>query len=222
MFILFIFLGRWQQHRAAEKELIVTQNQERSKRKPEPLDLGRTEYESLRYLPVRISGKYDGDHQFLLDNQIKNHKVGYNVLTPVIVKGSEKAVLVDRGWVVQGLTRQLHPDISIESTEMNTEGQVYVPFSKGFRLGGLDDGEFLWPRVIQFLDFDAMSERLGYDLLPVVIRFSPKANNGYLRQWNIVNMGPERHLGYAFQWYALAVAMLGVLLVLALKKKSNL
>jgi cytochrome oxidase assembly protein ShyY1 len=77
-------------------------------------------------------------------------------------------------------------------------------------------------RIETVLDFDAMSERLGYDLLPVVIRFSPKANNGYLRQWNIVNMGPERHLGYAFQWYALAVAMLGVLLVLALKKKSNL
>jgi surfeit locus 1 family protein len=222
MLVLFIILGRWQQHRAIEKELIVTQNQNRSKKKPEPLDLERMEYASLRYLPVTVFGKYDENHQFLLDNQIKNHKVGYNVLTPVIVRGSEKAVLVDRGWVVQGLTRQLHPDISIENIDMNAEGQVYVPFSKGFRLGGLDDGEFLWPRVIQFLDFDAMSERLGYNVLPVVIRLSPKADDGYLRRWNIVSMGPKRHLGYAFQWYALAAAMLGILLVLALKKKSNI
>jgi len=221
MLIVFLSLGRWQQNRAVEKERIVSHSLERSKQQAEPLSLDRIEYESLRHLPVSVEGEYDDKHQFLLDNQVKNHQVGYNVFTPVKVKGSEESVLIDRGWVAQGLTRQLPPNIDIENIGVQLTGALYVPYGKGFRLGGLDDGEFLWPRVIQFLDFKEMSERLSYDLLPVVIRLSAEAENGFLREWNIVNMGPEKHYGYAVQWYALALAMIVIFMILALKKRND-
>ena len=221
MLIIFLSLGRWQQNRGAEKERIVALSQERSNKEAEPLSLDRIEYESLRHLPVNVEGEYDNQHQFLLDNQVKNHQVGYNVFTPVKIKRSEKSVLIDRGWVAQGLTRQLPPNVDIENTGVQLTGTLYVPYGKGFRLGGLDDGEFLWPRVIQFLDFKEMSERLSYDLLPVVIRLSAEAENGFLREWNIVNMGPEKHYGYAVQWYALALAMFIIFMILALKKRND-
>ncbi len=221
MSIVFVSLGRWQQGRAVEKALIVGSSQRRAKQSVKPLPMDRVEYESLRYLPVSVEGEYDNQHQFLLDNQVRNHRVGYNVFTPVKIKESEKSVLVDRGWIAQGLTRQLLPDINIGKTKVNISGVVYVPYSKGFHLGGLDDGEFLWPRVIQFLDFDVISERLGYDLLPIVIRLSPKAENGFLREWAVVNMGPEKHYAYALQWYALALAMAIIFMILVLKKRND-
>jgi len=221
MLLVFLLLGRWQQNRAEEKELIVVTSQERATKTPQPLPIDQIAYESLRYLPVFVEGEYDGQHQFLLDNQVKNHQVGYNVFTPVKIAGREKSILVDRGWVAQGLTRQLPPAVDIEDTQVRVTGALYVPYGKGFRLGGLDDGEFLWPRVIQFLDFEMMSDRLGYELLPAVIRLSAEAEHGFLREWNVVNMGPKRHYGYAVQWYALALAMLVIILILALKKRNE-
>ena len=220
MFLIFLALGNWQLNRAWEKQALLDRAQMASEAAPKPLPVERSDFGSLRYAPVEISGRYDTDRQFLLDNEVRNHVAGYSVLTPLIIKGRNEAVLVDRGWIPQGLTRQLLPDVGFTQVDKTIRGTAYVPFGKGFHLGGVDDGEIVWPRVIQFIDFDVLSRRLGYDLLPVIIRLSPEAANGYLRQWKMVNMGPERHLGYAFQWFALAVAMVVILAILMFRKES--
>ncbi len=218
MLLLFLALGNWQLDRAHEKQLLLDKAKAASTGEPIALPLDRTDYTVLRYAPVEVSGRYDTDRQFLLDNEVRNGEVGYSVLTPLKIRGSDKAVLVDRGWVRQGLTRQLLPDVKFEQSEDLVRGTVYVAFGKGFHLGGADDGEIVWPRVIQFVDFDVLARRLGYDLLPLVIRLSPEAPDGYLRQWKTVNMGPERHLGYAVQWFALATAMAVIFLILLFRK----
>lgn len=218
MMALFLWLGTWQLDRADLKTEILEQSRNLSSKAVVSLELDRAEYESIRYSQVSVAGRYDIQHQLFLDNQVKHRKVGYNVLTPVKISGSNKAVLVDRGWVPQGQTRQLRPDIKFTQVNDLIVGSLYSPFGKGVRLGGLDDGEFLWPRVIQFLDFEAISERLGYHLLPVIIRLSPDAENGYLREWKTVSFSPDKHLGYAVQWFGLAIAMLVILIVLVIKK----
>lgn len=218
MVVLFLWLGNWQLNRAAAKTTILEQSHDQSSKAVESLPLDRDEYESIRYSQVTVDGSYDIEHQFLLDNQVKHHKVGYSVFTPVKIAGSNTAVLVDRGWVAQGQTREMRPDIQFAQVDSAIAGSLYSPFSEGVRLGSLDNGELLWPRVIQFLDFEAISERLGYHLLPVIIRLSPDAKNGYLREWKTVSFGPDKHLGYAVQWFGLAAAMLVILMVLGLKK----
>ncbi len=211
---LFVSLGVWQVNRARYKQTLVDKAVARESGAEIPLPLDLDDYSGLRYQPVSAVGRYDVDHQLLLDNQVRKGQAGYSVLTPFRIRGADRYVLVDRGWIPMGLTRQLLPDVGFTQKAVEIHGTAYTPFGKGFHLGGMDDGEFMWPRVIQFVDFGALSERLGYHLLPVIVRLSPDAPNGYLRQWKVVNMGPMRHWGYAFQWFALALAMLVILVVL--------
>ena len=56
---------------------------------------------------------------------------------------------------------------------------------------------------------------LGYPLRPSLILLEPEAPGGYRRDWQprFGGFGPERHRGYAVQWFALAATL--VILYLA-------
>ncbi len=218
---LLLGLGTWQMQRAEFKRTIVADYEARSTALAVALPIGIDDYAELRYAPVTAQGAYDGEHQFLLDNQVRSGRVGYHVMTPLKLAGVEAAVLVDRGWVAQGLTRQLVPDVSVDSRVRRILGSVYVPFGDGFRIGVMDADSVSWPRVVVYVDFGLMAERLGYALLPVIIRLDPSDDNGYARGWTPLPMGPERHLGYAVQWYALAAAFTILMLVAANRSRRE-
>ena len=214
-------LGVWQLQRAAEKSEIL-HNYEIQKNSP-PVALGASidDFSRLRFRVAEANGVYDAEKQFLLDNQIRNGQAGFSVLTPLRLSvDGNKAVLVDRGWLPLGLTRQLLPDVVIEQNKVQITGSLYVPFGKSFSLGEMDAGGIGWPRVIQYMEFSEISERLGYDLLPVIIRLSPDAAEGYLREWAPLPFTPARHIAYAVQWFGLALALL-VIAVLAMLKQQK-
>lgn len=217
---IFLSLGNWQLNRAEEKEQLLTEIAVKQEKDVIPFPVGKTEFDEMRYTRVGLRGSYETEKQFLLDNQVRNRIAGYNVLTPLKMANSEKYILIDRGWVPQGQTRQLLPDISVTADRLDLEGEVYVPFGEAYALGGMDSDQVAWPRVVQFLDFSLMSERLGYTLLPAVIRLSPQAGHGYLREWRHVNMGTDKHLAYAVQWFALAFAMVVILIILVVKRET--
>jgi surfeit locus 1 family protein len=86
----------------------------------------------------------------------------------------------------------------------------------------MDDGQLGWPRVIQYLDFEVMGERLGRPVAPLTVRLDPdRALRIRARQWApVVPMGAERHLGYALQWFGLALALVVIVLVLLLRSRG--
>jgi len=55
---------------------------------------------------------------------------------------------------------------------------------------------------------------------PRVVRLDPKLPGGYARDLDILpnTLPPERHLGYAVQWWALSIAVLVTALVLTFRK----
>jgi len=215
-------LGVWQLQRAAEKSEIQHSYEIQKKSSPVVLDASMDDFTGLRYRVAEADGIYDAEQQFLLDNQIRNGQAGYSVLTPLRLSGGDnKAVLVDRGWVPLGLTRQLLPDVAIEKSEARISGSLYVPFGKTFSLGEMDAGGIGWPRVIQYMEFSEISERLGYDLLPVIIRLSPDMTEGYLRVWAPIPITSARHIAYAVQWFGLALALLVIAVVAALNQQKN-
>lgn len=215
-------LGVWQLQRAAEKSEILRNYETQKKSPPAVLDISMNDFSGLRYRMAEVDGIYDAGKQFLLDNQIHNGQAGFSVLTPLRLSGGDnKAVLVDRGWIPLGLTRQLLPDVAIEQKKVRISGSLYVPFGKAFSLGEMDAGGIGWPRVIQYMEFSEISERLGYDLLPVMIRLSPDATEGYLREWAPLPFTPARHIAYAVQWFGLALALLVIAVVAMLKQQKN-
>jgi surfeit locus 1 family protein len=205
---VLLSLGFWQLDRADEKRVLIDRQKVRQIEPAIRLMGEQGEMEELRYRNVEVSGRYDTDHQFLIDNQVANGVVGFYVFTPLRIDSS-RAVLVNRGWIPMGRDRAELPDISLGITEVDVTGMVDHFPSVGYRLQGAEIPTDGWPSIVQVVDEKILSDRLGYSLLPYQILLDPLDEGGYLRQWKTAapRMTPEKHVGYAFQWFALTTVL---------------
>jgi surfeit locus 1 family protein len=215
---LFIGLGVWQLNRAHEKQAMLLQYHTRSQKSPVQLRLPVADAERWQYRRVRITGHFDGERQFVLDNQVNRGRAGYHVLTPVKPTTGQSRVLVDRGWIPLGISREEMPDVDVASSEVTFEGVVYVPYERAYSLGQMASGETGWPLRVQFIDFEQMAVRLGAPLAEMIIRLDAESPYGYRREWQIAPFTPERHLGYAVQWFAFACVLLIIYLSVNFKR----
>ena len=205
---LFLSLGTWQLERGNVKHQIESQQVTHSDNEVTS-GIPTVPFEASRYQQIQVQGQYQPNQQFLLDNQIRDRIAGYSVLTPFYSELDRKWFLVDRGWIAQGHNRTQIPELVLDATTRTISGSVYVPYDDSFTLGGIAEGEdFGWPRRIQFVDYQALSERLGLSLLPFTLRLDVAEQNGYRRDWAANQMRSQKHYGYAFQWYAMALAIL--------------
>jgi len=221
MFGLLVSLGFWQLDRADEKRQLLKLNENRSLSQILVLtDETRDDVDELRYRQVQLSGIYDREHQFLIDNQIVNGQPGYFVMTPVILANSEKAVLVNRGWVPLKTNRSELPEIFLSvKTEVNIGGRINSFPGVGIQLAGAENPTPGWPSVVQVINHEILSDRLGYPLFGFQVELDPDEKNGFVRQWRKARiLTPEKHQAYAFQWFALAVTLCGLFFWINLKK----
>jgi surfeit locus 1 family protein len=224
LLVLFLFLGNWQLQRADQKRGVLAGFEAAAGAEHQPLDLSVEPLESLRFRPVVLSGHYLPERQFLLDNQVRQGQAGYRVITPLVLGDSGPTVLVERGWIPRNPERGTLPDVSEElpGDIVTVRGHVYLPFGDGYRLGAMDVASDPWPRVIQYLDFGAIGERLQRDLPPLTVRLDADEPFGFQREWApVLPMGPERHLAYAVQWFGLALALVVIAAVMAYRRRFH-
>ena len=69
-------------------------------------------------LPGR--GVFVPERTVLLDNKVRHHRAGYEVVTPLRLNGVH--VLVNRGWVEAGRTRADLPQVPVPGGEVRVEG----------------------------------------------------------------------------------------------------
>lgn len=227
---LLLNLGFWQLNRADEKQQQI--NQQAQQLHAEPIRIGINSREEMeekfRYRKAMARGSYDTKQQFLLDNQILNGKVGYFVLTPFVLEGSDKtlagkkAILVNRGWVAANLDRRILPDVAIKTSPQILQGRIdYFP-SVGITLEGAGTPTATSPAVVQVVDTKILAAQLGYSLLAFQMELDPQETEGYTRQWLTTTlMPPERHFGYALQWFGLALTLTILFFWYSIKKNDD-
>ena len=220
---VLVSLGVWQLGRAKEKQLMLDQQTLRTDEKIFRLTSGSADDpDSLRYRKVTAAGNYDSKHQFLLDNQIVAGRAGYYVMTPFIPAGSEKAVLVNRGWVPLQRERSVLPSVRIKNGERSVMGRINHFPSVGLKLQGAEIPAEGWPAVIQLVDTEVLAKKLAYPLFKFQIELDNEQPDGYWRDWKTrVLMPPEKHTAYAIQWFGLAITLLVLFIWFSSKKKTN-
>jgi surfeit locus 1 family protein len=206
---VLIALGFWQLDRAGQKRDFLDRQKQGMAAPPLQLTASASEdKEALRYRKAAANGHYDSAHQILIDNQVVEGKAGYFVLTPFILDGSNKAILVNRGWIPAGRDRKVLPDITIRNAPAEVSGRINHFPSVGIKLAGADQPTAGWPAVVQIADSAVISERLGYPVFPFMLELDKQAPEGYRREWREAKvMPPEQHVAYAMQWFGLAVAL---------------
>lgn len=212
---VLLYLGYWQLGRAEQKTEMLARFAAQSDGAALQLTGDVAAAENFRYQPVEAIGTFEPGRQFLLDNQIDQGRPGFHVFTPFRTRAGER-VLVNRGWIPMDNARRPAVDLSVSGESRLLRGVLNHPPDVGYRLEATDSGA--WPRVVQYIDTDELSALLGQKLLPSIVWLDPDAPDGFERQWKVVPFGPEKHLGYAVQWFGLAAALVVIYLVVNLKR----
>ncbi|HSC07412.1 MAG TPA: SURF1 family protein [Steroidobacteraceae bacterium] len=200
---VFLVLGFWQLDRMREKQALFAAFEAGSTRLERLSDIEPERVE--RYTRVLAVGRYDSAHQFLLDNMTHAGRAGYRVLTPFDLTDGG-TVLVDRGWVPLGATRETLPKIEVAGSARSVVGRLDELPAAGVDLpvatpaGG-------WPRVLSYPHHAQLQSSLGRDLPKRIILLDAAQPDGFVRTWQPATFPPARHLSYAITWFALAATV---------------
>ena len=218
---LLISLGFWQLGRADEKKVFLEKQKISAEKDIINIkSVLATIPEDLRYRKIELTGEYDEQHQFLIDNQIVNGQAGYFVMTPLKIDGVNKTVLVNRGWVALNKDRQILPKLSVTTLNTTLKGRINNFPVVGIRLAGAEIPTEGWPSVVQVVDINILSKKLSVSLLPFQIELNADMNNGYKREWKKSTiMPPEKHIAYAVQWFGLAITLTVLFIWFSIKVK---
>lgn len=214
---MFVALGLWQLGRAEEKRALQAEYDRRANEPPIALDAQLRRGEDLRFYRVVAEGVYEAGRQILLDNRVHAGSVGYYVVTPLRLRDSDTRVLVNRGWVPLGRDRAHLPVVPPPAGMQRVMGIATVPLERKFSLGDGVQGTG-WQTVWPYLDMARYRDATAQPLQPIVILLDPQAAGGYVRQWARLDAGIATHQGYAFQWFALALALLGLYLFINIRR----
>lgn len=212
-------MGFWQLERAAEKVLFLEKLEERT-RSP-VIDWSKERgVEGQTHRPFRLTGTYT-DRSFLLDNRISEGKPGYDVLSLFRLVTGE-IVLLNRGWIKAGKYRQTLPDIDSPNEIVMIEGHFYLPEGEIPILKDTPE-EMGWPKRIQQVQWELIESSAN---VGAVVRSEFRLANeqqagAYRTGWPKTVILPAKHMGYAYQWFGLSIALVLLTVFASIKIIKN-
>ncbi|MEO3677787.1 SURF1 family protein [Rheinheimera sp. FR7-31] len=212
-FAILINLSWWQLSRASEKtEQLQRLAALHSQGALTPGQLATLESTDIDGAPLRGEARWLAPYIWLLDNQIVEGQVGYDVIVPVQTGGLNQLLLVNLGWVAGGRDRGQLPLIEVPKY-IQLDGLLRTEVSGLMLLGQNAEETGSWPMRIQQVDYDELARISGLNLLPVLLY--QQQSSAFISHYQPVVLPPEKHRGYALQWFLLAVAVVGVALAAA-------
>ncbi len=198
---LLLRLGYWQLERGEEKQQLQDQINVALSLPRVLLDGFEPEPPLLR--KVTLQGHFESAKYWLLANQVRNARVGYEVIVPYRLE-SGVLVLVNRGWVQAPATRDKLPEV-VFSPSNELRGRLYLP-SENAMVRNLEK-QVGWPKRIQKLLPEQATEQLGEPVYSAILRIAYDDPSALVTQWRWLNSTQDKHNGYAFQWFAMAFAL---------------
>lgn len=208
IFVL-IRLGLWQLDRLAERRAENTQLIQQLEADPLMLnEAGDSDLTAeLEDRRVIVRGTYDFSQQILLKLQMYNNQPGGHLVAPLLIEGSDQAVLIDRGWL---------PDHELDPANWSTYDEAGVVTISGYLkptevLSGNRESPPAGTQLEWFrINIDHIQLQMPYDLLPIYVLQAPTGDNidPPLRAEPEIDLSEGPHLSYALQWFAFTI-MLG-------------
>jgi surfeit locus 1 family protein len=155
---------------------------------------------------VTLRGRWAANDSVFLDNRPMAGRSGFILVTPLRLSGSDRALLVQRGWVPRDFQdRTRVPAIDTPVGDVEVSGRVALPPSRLFELGPVEQG-----RIRQNLDLEALARETGLSLLPLSVLQSGESAEGLLREWPRFESAAHKHHAYAAQWFAMSAVAAGL------------
>ena len=185
-----VALGIWQSHRADEKRAL-------EEHAP----------------PLEARGVFLPELTVLIDNRMRHQRPGYEVVTPL--RTAAGALLVNRGWIAAGPSRERLPEVRTPAGEVSVAGVERERLPHVLALGAPSAG-----KVRQNLDIDDYAAQTGLKLEHRILEQHSPLDDGLLRDWPRDDSGAEKSEAYSLQWYSLAALALVMTIVLSLRRDA--
>lgn len=212
-------LGIWQLDRLQWRRDFNARVIAQQEADPLTLDAGALDSDlySMEYRKVLVSGRYMPEDEIVLRNQVWGtefgSEIGVKLFTPLLIEGSDTAILVERGWIPQEDVRAR--DKYVEAGTVTVYGQLRRA-ETDFNLNAalhpdptLQAGEArleAWNN----LDLERLAAQMDVPLLPVYLQRLPEGAQTappYASPPEL-DLSEGSHLGYAFQWFSFAALLL--------------
>ena len=211
---VLIRLGVWQLDRLAQRREFNARVVAQQHAEPLTLDNATLAADllNMEYRAVVVTGQYNFAQQVVLRNQAWQTLPGVHLLTPLVISGTNQAVLVDRGWIPQ---EDATPDKRSQYDEpglVTVRGVLRRPQSKP-DLGGVPDPPLAAGQTRldawNIVNLERISRQVPTPLLPAYIQQSPEKAQTALpyRAGPQLDLTEGPHFGYALQWFTFAAIL---------------
>lgn len=207
LFALTISLGMWQLKRYDFKKTLLNTYQARLTSSPKHFLQLTDPIEKLQFQRIIVEGDYLNELTFLQQNRYYHDQMGFEVITPLRIPGQQKLLLVDRGWIPKS-HNQIVPSIENVNGRQSLVGYIKLLDEYQFILGKNILDPTIKPTLIQKIDVNEMSQLMQQSFYPFILRLDASQSHGFIRDWTIATVLPQRHMAYAVQWFALALVLL--------------
>jgi len=215
--IVFLELGKWQLSRADEKNTKYEQLEQYAKQPAVTLPGTLVSLKDFQYRDVEVRGEYLSEYTIYLDNKTYHGRAGYHIITPLKISNSPLHVAVNRGWVATGYDRSILPLVVEVEGEVKVIGTVVSPEIRTLELSD----KFVEGKVWDNFNLKRYQEVTGLKTQPIMILQKDSIEDGLIRDWNKPDSGASKNIGYAIQWFSLAVTAIIIFLVLNVKRKKS-
>lgn len=216
-FALTLWLGNWQSERAEYKRGLQALYDQAADAPVIQVGSRSLERSALLHRHIEAVGRFDDAHTIYLDNRVHGGVAGYHVLTPLKIAGGQMGILVNRGWVATGRSREQVPAVPVPHGLVRIEGMATEPDSRYVELAA-DTSQ---GRVWQNLDFARFMAMYGTPLQPVLVLQATDTGDALVRDWPRPDAGVSMHTSYAFQWYSLSATLVVLWLGLNVKRHRD-
>ncbi|MEZ5544098.1 MAG: SURF1 family protein [Lysobacteraceae bacterium] len=218
----FAALGFWQQSRGEQKREWLAAWEHALAAEPVPFAQATSRSEDSP--PLRVQGelRFRAAPRMLLDNQQREGRIGVRAYALADTEGLAAPLLVELGWLPMEADRAL-PAFEVPQDPRHVSGVLVQMPGQGLKLG-----ENPWkaggdPVLLTYLSPEEIKAAAGTSLTPGLLRPDPQLPLGFARDTVLLpnTLPPERHYGYAVQWWGLSATVIVVYLVLAWRRKAR-
>jgi surfeit locus 1 family protein len=214
--VLTAYLGNWQLDRAAYKLALQARAELAERQPPVRIPAEPLRPDTLDFRRVEAQGEFESAMTILLDNRVREGVVGYEVLTPLRI-APQMHVLVNRGWVRAGATRDRLPVVPTPPGTVRVEGLALPPSRRFLELSGQTVSGTVW----QNLDLQRYAQRYRVTLQPVIVQQSNDLADGLVRAWPRADARVDVHRAYALQWFTMSATIAILYLVLHVRRSKT-
>jgi len=212
---LTLSLSRWQAQRAEEKRALQARMESRLAEPPVLLTGASSDAGPLVFRRVRAVGEWIPEGQVFIDNRVEGERAGFHVVTPLRLRGTREAVLVNRGWIERTSAYPAAPAVPVPSGTVEVTGVATLPPQRYIELSG----ETVTGNVWQNLSIERYARAQHMALLPVVV-LADRPAPGLTAVHETPDAGVAKHVEYEFTWLALALTAVALWLALNTKRAA--